>query len=104
MAKINLKALAKRAYESNSLLAYIRLGELIEMGLIVQHSICRHGVVEVSLTEKGQAFLVQVSSESDIDTPDSLRHLHDDADLMGLLELCRTGNLDQTQETVQENP
>lgn len=85
-------------------MAYIRLGELIEMGLVIQRGGSRHGIVEVELTEKGQAVLAQYLSELDTDTPDSHRHLRDDSDLMDLLKLCQTGNLDQTQETARGTP
>lgn len=103
MAKINFRTLGNRVCDT-SLMAYIRLGELIGMGLVTQNGNLSHGIAEVELTEKGQAVLAQVSSELDTDIPDSHRHLRDDSDLMDLLKLCQTGNLGQTQETVRENP
>lgn len=104
MTKINFKAIDNDICSGNGLTAYVRLGELIEMDLVIELTDIRHGIVEVELTEKGQAVLAQAPSELDTDTPDSHRHLRDDSDLMGLLKLCQTGNLGQTQGIVRGNP
>ena len=99
MAKINLKKLDKRVYKNNSLIAYIRLGELIKKGLVVQHGDCRHGIVKVELTKKGRDVLFGVSSSRRKEIQDSLKLHNDDLCFLDLIDQYQKDSLDQIQET-----
>lgn len=103
MEKYDIDDLARQSQEGG-LMAYIRLGRLIGMGLIVQKGSIRNGMVELELTGKGRDVLAQEFSGPDTDSLDNRQLQRVDYCLLGLLENCQKDSPCQTLATERESP
>lgn len=95
--------MCKRAH-LNGLMEYMRLGNLVKSGLIIQLGKIRGSIVRFEITEKGQDVLSQFSDAAHKDNRGSHQYHRDDLRLLGLLMSCHIESPCQIQETARETP
>lgn len=95
--------MCKRAH-LNGLMEYMRLGNLIKLGLINQFGKIRGGIVKYEVTEKGLGVLAQESDAAGKDIQGNRLLRHEDFRLLDLLGNCHTESLCQTPAIAQGNP